>query len=181
MKKLITQSEFAKMLMAITLSSFADVQSETEPKLLKKDRETKMPIPFKQVLNHRILNIQLNYNYDKQVNDKAEKEGLRREFEAKEHTWAKRIAGALAGKKDYDFDVNNIDTSKCYMAYKIQTIRAQSFIADGKEIAKDLLTNFLPPKRNYDNQPAEQKTAIQYMKLSSVKEFVFAGDQYRII
>jgi len=186
MKKLITTAKFAEMLMGFILSSFADVQSETEPKINKTHRETKEPNPFTKVLNHRILNVQLMYNYEKQVNDKAEKEGLERDFEAQEHPWARKVKGALARHKNYEidlanFDVNSVDLSKFYMAYKVQKIREQSYIADGKVIDKKELLPYFPPQKNYDNQPAEEKTAIQYMKLSSVKEFVFDGVEYRIM
>ena len=181
MKKFITLSDFAQLLMTILGSCFVQVQSITEPKLNKKSRSTGLPIPFAKVVNCRDLNIQLGYDYEAQVNRNANKEGIEADFEAQEHVWARRIEGALARHKDYTPDLANLDVTKLYIPYKVMNIREQSFIADGKQIAKDMLLDYLPPVTSYDNQPAEKKVSVQYMKLSSVKEFRWNGIQYQIV
>jgi hypothetical protein len=190
MKKFITKIEFAKMLaIEILNSAFAQVVSETEPKLNKKNRVTGQPLPFAKVTNNRDLNIQLGYDYDAQVIAKAEKEGIdASDFQSQEHSWARRVAGNLARHMAYDVPKNadgsidwaNVDSSKLYMPYKVMSIREQSYFADGQRIAKEILTDFFPPKDNYSSQPAEAKVPVQYMKMSSVKEFKFGGVEYVI-
>jgi len=181
MKKFISTLEFAQLLMTILGSTFAQAMSQTEPKLNKKSRTTGLPIPFAKVLNCRDLYIQLGYDYEGQVNRNAEKEGIEADFEAQEHVWARRMQGSLARHKDYTPDLANLDVTKLYMPYKVMSIREQSFIADGKQIAKDILLDFMPSATSYDNQPAEKKVAVQYMKLSSVKEFHWNGIEYQIV
>jgi hypothetical protein len=184
-KSFITLAQFAELISNITGSAFADCESVTEPKLNKKDRISGAILPFNKVLNCRLLNIQLGYNYEKQVNDKAEKQGIDANFEAQEHVWARRIKGALARHKSYEvpetLDFTKVDTNKLYMAYKVQSIRQQSYIADGQQIAKSILTNFFPPKDDYSAQPQDDKVKVQYMKLSSVKSFIFGGTEFIIV
>jgi len=170
-------------------SAFAQAISETEPKLNKKSRVTGQPLPFAKVINCRDLNIQLGYDYEGQVIARAEKEGIdASDFEAQEHAWARRVTGNLSRIKSYDVPVNadgsidwaNVDSSKLYMPYKVMSIREQSYFADGQRIAKDILTDFFPPKDDYSSQPQDNKVRVQYMKLSSVKEFKFGGVEYVI-
>lgn len=188
-KSFVTSLEFAKLLAnEIINSAFAQAMSETSPKLNKKSRTTGAPLPFQTVLNLRDLNIQLGYDYEGQVNAKAEKEGIEANFEAKEHAWARRVAGNLARHKDYEvpmtengeIDWANVDTTRLYMPYKVMSVRSQSYFADGQRIEKDVLTDYFPPKDNYESQPQEDKVRVQYMKLSSVKEFKWSGVEYVI-
>lgn len=188
-KSFVTSLEFAKLLAnEIINSAFAQAMSETSPKLNKKSRTTGAPLPFQSVLNLRDLNIQLGYDYEGQVNAKAEKEGIEANFEAKEHAWARRVAGNLARHKDYEvpmtengeIDWANVDTTRLYMPYKVMSVRSQSYFADGQRIEKDVLTDYFPPKDNYESQPQEDKVRVQYMKLSSVKEFKWSGVEYVI-
>jgi len=186
MKKFITTAQFAKMLFEINLSTFAQALSQTEPKLNKKSRVTGEPLPFNKVLNCRNINLQLNYDYEAQVNRRANKEGIDEPFTAAEHTWARKVKGALARHKDYiidmlNIDFNKLDVSKLYMPYVKLRIDSQMYIADGKQISKDSLIDFLPPATDYDNQPAEAKVKVEYMKLASIKEFCFAGIDYQIV
>lgn len=188
-KSFVTSLEFAKLLAnEIINSAFAQAMSETSPKLNKKSRTTGAPLPFQSVLNLRDLNIQLGYDYEGQVNAKAEKEGIEANFEAKEHAWARRVAGNLARHKDYEvpmtengeIDWANVDTTRLYMPYKVMSVRSQSYFADGQRIEKDVLTDYFPPKDNYESQPQEDKVRVQYMKLSSVKEFKWNNTEFVI-
>jgi hypothetical protein len=188
MKKFITIAQFALMLSEINISTFAQALSQTEPKLNKKSRVTGEPLPFNKVLNCRNINLQLNYDYEAQVIRRDEKQnaGEPSNFEAQEHTWARKVKGALARHKDYaidmlNIDFNSLDTTKLYMPYVKLRIDSQMYIADGKPIDKEALINFMPPASNYDNQPAEKKVVVEYMKLASIKEFTLSGVDYQII
>ena len=186
-KEFLTLSQFAELLANINLSTFAQVESVTEPKLNKKNRVTGEPLPFAKVLNCRDLNVQLNYNYERQVTKRDEKEtGEPSNFEAQEHSWAKRVKGSLACHKNLAIDIvnidfNNIDTSMLYMPYVKVRVDGQKYIADGKEIAKSLLLPFMPPKDDYSSQPQDNKVRVEYMKLSSIKTFICDATEYQII
>ena len=186
MRNVITLSQFAEMLSNILKSTFLQAVSVTEPKLNKKDRETKAPLPFKTVLHSRNINLQLGYNLDKQVTDRATKEGIEdADFEAQEHKWARRVKGQLARHKAYeiaeDMAVADMDTTKLYMPYVVVRIDENKYIGDGKEIAKAVIEPFFPPASDYENQPQENKVRVQYMKLSSVKWFKLNGVEYHIV
>jgi len=185
-KSFITIRNFAMLLSTINLSTFGQALSETEPKLNKKSRTTGEPLPFAKVLNCRNINFQLNYNYPTAVNNKAIKEDIAPEFEAKEHTWARPVKGALARHKDYVIDMLNldfstIDTTKLYMPYRKLRIDSQSYVADGKVIDKKVLVDFMPPASDYASQPQDDKIVIEYMKLSSIKLFTCNGTEFKIV
>lgn len=186
-KEFITIRQFASLLMSIKLSAFAQAQSVTEPKLNKKSRETGLPLPFQTVLNCRNINVQLNYNYENQVGNREVKEGAEAPtFEAQEHSWAKHLAGALAVHKSLavdlaTLDLNTLDLDKAYMPYVKIRVDSQKYIADGKEVKKDVLLPFMPPKDDYSNQPIDNKVRVEYMKLKSVKTFIYNGTEYQII
>jgi hypothetical protein len=187
-KQFLTLSQFAQLLANITLSTFAQVESVTEPYLLKKNRKTGEPLPFAKVLNCRDLNIQLNYNYERQVTGRDEKQtGETSNFEAQEHKWARKITGALARHKDYiidaiSVDFNCLDTSKLYMPYVKVRVDGQKYIADGQEVAKSVLLPFMPDKDNsYQSQPQDSKVKVEYMKLASIKTFICNATEYQIV
>jgi hypothetical protein len=180
-KQFLTLKQFAILLASIKLSSFAQAQSVTEPKLNKKSRTTGEPLPFATVLNCRNINIQLNYNYENQVVGRDLKSGGDGTFEAQEHAWAKHFEGALALHKSAVADMLNLDLTKCYMPYVKVRVDSQKYIADGKEISKDVLVPFMPPKDDYSSQPQDNKVRVEYMKLSSIKTFVYAGTEYQIV
>lgn len=183
-KEFLTIGQFASLLMTIKLSAFAQVQSVTEPKLNKKNRETGEPMPFKTVLNCRNLNVQLNYNYENQIIHREEKEGAENgSFEASEHSWARPLSeGALATRKSIEEnDVKLIAPDFLYMPYVKVRVDSQKYIADGREIDKAEIVPFMPPKSDYENQPIENKVRVEYMKLRSIKTFIYNGTEYQII
>jgi hypothetical protein len=182
-KQFITIRQFAELLMSYNGSKFAQAQSVTEPKLNKKNRETGELLPFKTVLNCRNINVQLNFDYEGQINRREIKEGAETpEFQATEHSWARHFKGALAvHKSELASDIMDVDLSKAYMPYVKIRVDSQQYIADGKVISKDALTPFMPPKNDYDNQPVENKVRVEYMKLSSIKTFVTDGCEYQIV
>lgn len=183
MKKFLTIQQFAQLLTSYNGSKFAQAQSVTEPKLNKKNRLTGEPMPFKTVLNARNINIQLNYDYEGQINRREIKEGAEvAEFSATEHAWAKHFQGALAvHKSELATDILSLDLTKCYMPYVKMRIDSQKYIADGQEISKDILLPFMPQKDDYSNQGIENKVRVEYMKLTSIKTFVCDGVEYQIV
>ena len=187
----LTKKQFAEMLNEFKGSAFAQVQCVTEPKLNKYHRETKEPIPFKKVLNCRSLNIQLGYDYERQVSNREIKEGAENPtFEAQEHAWACRISKTLAINKKLaselakgiaEISLDDLHADDLYVPYVKIRVDYQKYIADGVEIKKEELLPFLPPKSNYDNQPIENKVRVEYMKLSSIKVFVIDNTEYHIV
>lgn len=179
-------SQFAELLFNTKISTFAQALSQTEPKLNKKSRVTGEPLPYIKVVNCRNINIQLNYNYEKQIIGRDLKEGGEGTFEAQEHTWARKINGALARHKDYvvdmlTIDFKSLDLSKLYIPYVKIRVDSQIFVADGKVIDKNELVDYLPTPTDYANQPQEKKVVVEYMKLASVKEFTCNGIEYQIV
>lgn len=182
-KQFLTLRQLAVLLASINLSAFAQAQSVTEPKLNKKSRETGELMPFGTVLNCRNINVQLNYNYERQVGNRELKEGAENQsFEAQEHKWAKHFAGALAVHKSVeDTDLQTLDLDRAYMPYVKIRVDSQKYVADGQEVSRDVLAPFMPPKSNYRTQPIDNKVVVEYMKLRSIKTFVYKGTEYQVV
>ena len=112
------------------------------------------------------FNAQVGYKYEKQVNDKASNEGLNPEFVAQAHKWAEHVKGAMFCRKR--------DGGGAYVAYAQKRIDDSDYFADGVMIADvKTLAEYMPEKKPYANQPAEDKVFVQMLKIENVVSFTF--------
>src|SRR5690554_7875233 len=72
-------------------STFCTIHTVTDPKCLKKHRDTKEPLPYKEVKKTSVINGVINFKYENSVNKQREREDSTADFIAEPRKWGTRI------------------------------------------------------------------------------------------
>lgn len=164
------------ILRGIRGTSTATVTYETDPKMVKKHRETKMPNPYDGlVVKRTTINVTLGFDYTNSVNNQKEREGQARDFVAQPRTWGERIKGTtLVSHKD-----------AIYLEAKINGKPQENIfisIDTRQPIDKSILQPYLPVASTSEGrQGTEKEIVMRDIKLSSIKEIKLKGEHYVII
>ena len=170
----VTENEMINFFKTLIGSAMIQLVTLTEVPLLKKSRETLVATPFNLLQHIKNFNMQVGYNYEKQVNDKAESEGLNPEFVAEKHKWAEHVEGAIFCRRR--------DKGGAYIAYAQKRVDDSEYFADGDRVKVGDLSEYLKNKpTNYENQPAEDKVRVQMVKAENVLSFTFGGVQHYVV
>lgn len=170
----VTENEMINFFKQFVGSALMQIVTLTEVGLLKKSRETSEPTPFNVLQHIKNFNLQVGYNYEKQVNDKAESEGFDPDFVAEQHKWAEHVEGALFCRRK--------DKGGAYIAYAQKRVDDSEYFADGQRVKIGNLEEYLKNKpTNYTNQPAENKVRVQMVKAENILSYTFNGIQHYVI
>ena len=171
--RFITESQLLAFFMQFIGSAFLQINSLTFPRVNKSSRITGEPTPFAVLSHAKNFNAQIGYEYEKRVNTQCEREGLDPKFVAQAHPWAEHMEGAVFCRKR--------DGQGRYVAYIQQRIDADDYFMDGENVEISTLSEFLPPKRNYDSQPTEKKVPVQFVKVENIMSFTHGKTDYFVI
>ncbi len=153
---------------------FVGLTIKTEPKLLKKDRETGVPCPYNNVQRISERVVVLGCNYSNCVNNQREREGLEADFNPQQ-LWN----GKGRHVEGHPFLVEHVDTGKKYLAVMNLKNGVESWFANGKTIDFKALTNFLPkPKEEGapNSQGLEKIVNWRTIALENVIGVRYAGE-----
>jgi hypothetical protein len=179
MKK-VTINELAEILYNTQLKkgmpTFASVLQATEPKVLKKDRVTKEPIPYQSVIKVSKVSILLNSEYEKAVTNQLIKEN-------------KDISSYEKGENTMplEFGENNIFIGKFKGEYVLQyrpndnSKPRTKFLADNKLTPKDKLVNFLPTENHAQNQGTSKEILWRKLYLKNIRKITINKETYKVI
>jgi hypothetical protein len=160
MTEKITVHELAEKLIAGSKNGFrfAELYIEKELTLLKKDRETKEPCPYKKVVSCYQANVGINFNYEK-----AMRLIHGEDWEPQPRKWGTRRGNTVI--------VDN--GNKVYATAKRINNRNSRTYADGKPIHYEELANFLPKRK-------DNPTDYREYDLSNVKVASIDGKRYEV-
>lgn len=138
--QVITPQELLHRLGEVRGSKIITLVMKTEFKLLKKDRDTKEPCPFREVTKITRCKAMIGTNYENGQNNIREKEGLERDFVAQPHSYA-----------DTDHDEKPVvakhrSKDQWYMNARVTKVYETEYAADGKPVSRDELRRFEPKK-----------------------------------
>lgn len=174
-KQPISLATLELILRGIKGTTIATVTYETDPKMVKKHRETKEINPYNDLVVKRTkINVTLGFDYSNSVNNQKAREGQEKDFVAKERTWGQRIKGTtLVSHKD-----------AIYLEAKINGKPQENVflnITTKKEIDKALLIPYLPViSTSTGRQGVEKEIIMRDIKLESIKEIKIKGQHYII-
>lgn len=173
--KNITVEQLPALLNSVNQGSFVSLVTETEPKLNKKNRETKAPNPWKQVVRVATRRGLIASNYENVVNNRREQENHPEEFRA-EQLW--NGAGEhVPGSKTL---VRHKTTGKLYMVfYPTAEVTKDTWLADGEEVSIEALKPFLPPvSEGSKRQELENPVPWRVIALENIKKITVRGETY---
>lgn len=135
--------------------------SKAQPVGLTTDTDARLPKKSGFAGTRKLSNVNgfIGVNYENCVNNKLEKEGFEREFQAGERVWGEHSEGLI--EKD----------GKFYLQIKVEHVKSE-YIKDGKKIPLSELSNVLKTK--------EEFIKVRSYSLDSIKEVRMNGQIYQI-
>ncbi len=146
-------------------------KSDTEPKMNKKSRVSGLPCPFLVVRKVTISGARFGVSYKKAVENKAEKiTGESVTFEPEKQNGISFVEGSKI------VQVSDRDETKNYLRLTFDANRKPKtvFLADGKEIAKSELTDFLPVTQS-------NFIEVRSIGIDNIKSLSMNGKKYEIV
>jgi hypothetical protein len=144
----ITPEELLSRLKEVKGSKIIGVTMRTNVKLLKKSRDTGEKCPYENVIKISRCSAMLGTDYEKGVNNRRDKEGLDRDFEAQEHSWADHT--------DKPTLSTNKEGSQYYANLRIIETYEVRYEMNGTPIDRELLREYEPKKSPPKNQGVEK-------------------------
>lgn len=146
---------------------------KTEPKLLKKNRETGEPCPFHNVTRISERVVMLGCNYGNCVNNQRDREGLETDF-VPQQLWN----GKGQHVEGHPFLIQHVDTGKKYIAVKNQKNGSECYHADGKIVDIKTLSNFMPKSGEGNTQGVESPVNWRVISLDNIIGVRYAGEAF---
>lgn len=181
MKKLtVTVSEMAEIMLNTKVNKgvnmFAYIVQETMPKVTKKDRLTKEPNPYNEIKKISILSVLLNSDYKRALE-------LQLKREEKPTTDYKQGVNTMPIELCENNDFFGTYEGKFVVQYRPNDgIKAKSYyFADGKNVKKKEIENFLPLPQKAQNQGTEREIFWRKVYLTNIKQISFNKVRYTII
>jgi len=159
----INRGMLAEKVRGLNGSDIYTLYTRTKPKLLKKDRVTKEPCLFDEVVKVSVVNGFVGVDYESCVNRQRDREDKPVDFEAKERAWGTHAGGSLLTHTPKGETIE-----RKYIAFKPQNHLSTHYEdIKGNEIPKEQLVNFLPvpsPSR----QKVEKEVVWRTYKVDSI-------------
>jgi hypothetical protein len=163
------RSELVKLVESLTGGTMVSVDIVTEPKCLKKHRETGELNPYSTILKAGSLTGNLGTDYKRSVETRMNKEGVEGDFKPEQRAWGE------------------LSSNRMLVYYKDQTYlqviplsaTKPVYFADGVEVSKESIAGWLPKE---SEAPATQdmitnKVVVRDVKLCNVQRIRWFGRQ----
>jgi len=155
--QIINPKELLDRMSQVKGSKIITVVMHTEVKLNKKHRETKEPCPYTGVMKTSRCKVMIGTDYQGGVNNRREKEGEEKDFEAQPHAWASRT------------DKPVISTNKAgdqyYANMRVLESYETSYTYNGKEVEREDLRPYQTPRKKPVNQGVEDPVEWRMPKI----------------
>jgi hypothetical protein len=122
----------------------------------------------------RQYKIVTGFDYENSVNNRREKEGKEKDFEAKEN-WMEFISNGLVTDKSTG--------TKFYLRYQYQkdSKLEQEFLFNGNPILKQLFESYMTQRSEYENQGLNNPLQFQVVNLDNVMEISINKERYELV
>ena len=145
--QIINPKELLDRLSQVKGSKIITVTMLTEVKLNKKHRETKEPCPYTGVLKRTRCKVMVGTDFQNGVNNRREKEGEDKDFEAQPHAWASHT--------DKPVISTNKTGDQYYANMRVLETYETSYTHDGEELDREDLRPYQAPRKKPTNQGVE--------------------------
>lgn len=158
-----------QILESIKGAKIVTLRTKTKPKIRKTSKINGLPCPYAIVERECLRNGIIGVNYESAVNNQRQREGHEEEFKA-QLLWKGK--GRHVGK----YLIEHVDTLKRYIAFMakitkgVPVIVGDKWYADGKEITKEELEEFLPDIKENLTQETEKQIAWRTIELDNILE-----------
>ena len=169
----VSKNEMIEIFKGVEKSTFVNLVTETEVKMVQKDRTTKEPNPYYgKVIKKNKGNYLIGNEYGDRNGTNQEKEGIDpTTFEVKDN-WFQHVSKCVVESKK--------NPEKKYLQYEYfkESNPTTEYVYDGQTIDKLLFESYLTQRSEPTNQPQERKVYFQTFSMDSIKEFSLNGTKY---
>lgn len=179
----ITTAALAALLFNRKGAAFVRIVTATEPKMLVKHRETRVPNPFtgKTVLRIADRHGMIGASYQNAVNNRREAEGHEAAGEFRAESLWNGAGEHVEGCKTL---VRHRTSGKVYMVFyphRQDSVLGDVWTVDGEVVEKDALAPFLTASGGSKRQETETQVQWRVIALESLKELQLDGEVYQIV
>lgn len=170
----ITPAELLNRFREVKQATILTVVMSTEVKLLKKSKKDGRPCPYVGVRKRTTCQAMIGTNYENGVNNRREKEGLKRDFEAEEHSWATHT----------DDPVISVKGDQYYANMRIRKTLDVQYVCDGKKFDRELLREFEPKKSTSSRQGVKDEVIWRMPKVypaCSIEKIKYSGEEIEVV
>lgn len=171
----ISKSEMIQIFSQVEKSTFVNLVTEVEVKMVQKDRITKEPNPYYgKVIKRNRCTYLIGNEYGDRNGTNQEKEGIDpTTFEVREN-WFQHVSKCVVQNKK--------SPEKMYLQYEYfkESNPITEYIYEGQTIDQLLFESFLTQKSEPTNQPQERKVYFQVYSFDSIREFTLNKTKYII-
>ena len=167
----VTRADLLDMLANLKGATFGTITAETDPRMVKKHRETGEPNPHLGALKVSRVNVTIGADYERSVNRQRTREELDADF-------------ASMGLPDYYEPVSgpvirHTGKGTHYLACKPENCLSVVYMdAAGKLIDADDIKPYLPASRKPANQGTAKEIVWRTYSLDSIREISLGGHHY---
>jgi hypothetical protein len=173
----MTKQELAGFLVDRKGAEFATICTMTEPKCLKKNRNTGLPNEFGTVTKVSRINGIIGFRYEQSVNNQRDREGLEADFEASERRWGEHVLRSDGGQSAL---ISH--KGKMYLEMKVENTLETVYL-DGNGVTRTHkeLSGILPKRQtNSGRQEIEKPVILRDFALSSIREIRIGGETLKV-
>jgi len=166
MSKILTKGELVAYLSGIRGATFATIETETEPKLLKTGN------PYSEVRKISRVNVCLGFQYEAAVNRQRAREGAETDFEALPRKWGVRIPRTVLVEHK----------GKVYLETKVEKSLDHRYVnLQGIAIPDDLIAPFLPKRKENEHQDTEKEILVRDYSVDSIRRMNVKGEEFSVV
>jgi hypothetical protein len=175
----VTETELAVFLNQFEvvkgMAVFGTILQATKPKMNVKDRITKEPNPFGEVVKISKVSCIFNADYAKQVTNQ-----LKREDKPESDYKKGEAVMELSFSPNNDFFCMNVKNGKYVVRYRPNdnVKPTTEYTANGKIVSFNALKNYLPEVKKATNQGTDKEILWRTVYLENVREITINGIKY---
>ena len=192
MQNVLTVKQLTDKLDAIRGAEFVTITARTEPKMVKKHRETGEPNPYIGTRKISKVNGMVNWCYGQSVNNQRIREGNSEHFFPEPRKWGQRRCIDAEGQPVYDRTASVrlspfVDHKQAiYLELKVQNALEHRYEApDGTVLTDEQVAPYLPARSRSSRQEVDNEIILRdYTLLKNGKSNILAitmdGETYHV-
>ncbi len=175
---IITRNELVNILKTTPngIGTIANITQYTQPKVTKKDRDTKEPFTS-DLRKLTVLKVLLNTAYENGVKNQLKRE------DKEETEYKKGINTMPIDKSESSNNFFGTYYGKPVIEYRpMENSKPRTkFLLDGKVTSKEKLPNVLPVRSKATNQGTEKEIHWRKLYVSNIRKITINGTRYKVV
>jgi hypothetical protein len=172
----ITPAELLKRFNEVKQATIVTVVMNTEVELLKKSRVDGRPCEYVGIRKRTTCQAMVGTDYENGVNNRKEKEGQERDFQAEPHRWADHT--------DKPVISTNKDGTQYYANIRVIKTLGVEYECDGKEFDRELIREFEKKKSPSSRQGVADEVIWRMPKVypaCSIEKLKYSGEEIEVV